>query len=399
MKTFEKRLSYITILTIIVFLFVTYSCKDEAIDAEYKVTIISNGGTNIAPVFVKGGEQIPANKLYPNPIVNDGGTFITWCIDPGLQTEFDFKTPVTEDMTLYAKWFYKTFAISFVMNGADSKADIQVIEGRYLVLANPTYAGFVFVNWYENSEMTKLANLKDPIIANKTLYAKWLAPSPSSWFSIDGAGTLTSCNPPAGTTIVVIPEGVKAIPAWFILANGLNAPGKPGFPTGKNIKEFILPESLETIGMGAFKFAGITTIKIPSKVKVLESVVFQGCSQLTSFTFASNSELEKVASTDGNDPVIEATALESIIFPASLKYVGKYTLAGCTALKIVTFERTESPVIFYTYLSGGGVWLFGGYFPVKIRVPNNIKGSFTAEMRKVMADYEYGKMSGITEGY
>lgn len=74
-------------------------------------------------------------------------------------------------------------------------------------------------------------------------------------------------------------------------------------------------------------------------------------------------------------------------------------MSGCTALKTVTFERSESPVLFYDYLPGGGVWLFGGYFPAKIAVPSSIKESFIAEMRNVMQDYEFEKMSGIVEGY
>ena len=400
MKKFINKYSLLTVCVLIIsFLSLISSCKNNEPIIEYKVTLISNGGTNIAPILVRNGELIPKNKLYPNPIVNDGGKFITWCTDQTLQNEFDFKTPITKNITLYAKWFYNTFTISFIMNGADAKPDIQIVEGKYLVLDKPTLAGNNFVNWYVDVELTKLFDFSVPIIENKTLYVRWVKQSPSSWFTIDGNGLLTSCNPPEGTTVVVIPDVVKAIPAWFVLANGLNEPGKPGFLTGKNIKEFILPDSLETIGEGAFKFAGITSINIPSKVKVLESVVFEGCSSLTSLTFAPNSHLVSLKSSDGNDAVVGASSLEAISFPPSLVNVGKYTLKGCSSLKIVTFERSESPVLFNTFLPGGGVWLFNGYFPTKIRVPNNVKGAFEVEMRKVMQDYEFGKMVDIIEGY
>lgn len=399
MKLSIKRRELLTFLSTIVVLLTLLSCKKSEEETVYKVTLISNGGTNIAPVMVTKGQPLPKKKLSPNPIVSDGGTFVTWYEDAEFIKEFDFNTPITKDITLYAKWYYKTFKISFVMNGAAAKADVDIVEGKYLTADKPVYAGFVFVNWYEDAGMTKPFNFNEPVTADKTLYARWVTPSPAGWFSIDANGVLVGCAPPAGTTTVVVPDGVKVIPAWFILANGLNAPGKPGFPTGKDIKEFVLPESLESIGEGAFKYAGITTITIPIKVKVLEPVSFEGCSDLKNFNFAANSTLERIKSNDNNNPVIEAAALTTISFPASLKFVGKYTLSGCNALKVVTFERSASPVIFDTFLPGGGVWLFGGYFPAKIRMPSTVADPFVAEMRKTMGDYEFEKMKGALEGY
>jgi len=396
----KKHSSIAEFAMIIFLLLLASSCKNNEPLVSYKVTIISNGGTNIAPIMVNAGELLPKNKLYPDPIVNDGGQFIAWCTDPDLQNEFNFNTPITNNLTLYAKWFYTTFTISFVMNGADPKDSEKVIQGKYLAMPNkPTLNGSVFIGWYEDALFSSPFNFNQPILTDKTLYVRWEKQSPSSWFTIDGNGLLTSCVPPDGTTVVVIPSNVKAIPAWFVLANGLNEPGKPGFATGKNIKEFILPDSLESIGEGAFKFAGITAINIPAKIAVLESVVFEGCSSLKTITFAQNSQLQRLKSSDGNDAVIEAGALESVSFPPSLTYVGKYTMKGCTALKTVTFERSASPVVFDTFLAGGGVWLFDGYFPTKIKMPNNVKANFLTEMRKVMQDYEYGKMAEIVEGY
>lgn len=399
MKLSIKRRELLTFLSTIMVLLTLLSCKKSEVETVYKVTLISNGGTNIAPVMVTKGQPLPKKKLSPNPIVSDGGTFITWYEDAEFKKEFDFNTPITKDITLYAKWYYKTFKISFVMNGAAAKADVDIVEGKYLTVDKPVYAGFVFVNWYEDAGMTKPFNFNEPVTADKTLYARWVTPSPAGWFSIDANGVLVGCVPPAGTATVVVPDGVKAIPAWFILANGLNAPGKPGFPTGKDIKEFVLPESLESIGEGAFKYAGITTITIPAKVKVLEPVSFEGCSDLKNFSFAVNSSLERIKGNDNNNPVIEAAALTTISFPASLKFVGKYTLSGCNALTVVTFERSASPVIFDTFLPGGGVWLFGGYFPAKIRMPSTVVDPFVAEMRKTMGDYEFEKMKGALEGY
>lgn len=114
-KTITKQSIYLILALLSV---LTYSCKDESVDLFYTVTIISNGGTNYAPIQVKAGDVIPLNKLYPAPIINDGGTFLYWSSDFNLESEFDFNTPITDNITLYANWYYKTFKISFEMNGA-----------------------------------------------------------------------------------------------------------------------------------------------------------------------------------------------------------------------------------------------------------------------------------------
>src|SRR5690606_10090286 len=178
---------------------ITYSCKKNTPSLEHKITFIVNGGTNIASVLVKDGQLLPKSRVYPDPIVSDGGTFISWYSDEDLQTELDFNKPVTEDLVLYAKWFYNTFTVSFVMNEAGDKSDVEVKEGKPIELDKPVYNGFIFINWYEDAEFSKPFNVNEPINENKKIYARWLEESPAAWFDIDNDGVLTRCSPPDGT--------------------------------------------------------------------------------------------------------------------------------------------------------------------------------------------------------
>ncbi|SDD71510.1 InlB B-repeat-containing protein [Niabella drilacis] len=374
-------------------------CKKQSDVPLFTVSIESNGGMNIAPVKVRSGERIPLNRLFPDPIIADGGKFGGWFADAGLKDSFNFDTPVTGNLTLYAKWIYPLHRVTFRMNGGGAIDPVDVIEGRTLSLQKPGREGYVFVGWYADEGLTNIYNMNTKIVSDLTLYARWVQPSPQGWFNIDAAGNLLSCAPPEGTTTVVIPEGVKTIPDWFVLANGLNQPGKPGFPSGKAVKEFILPESVEKIGTGAFKFAAITSIILPPGIKQLDPVSFEQCDQLIQFAFAANSQLEKLVSNASNEAVISSASLKTISFPPSLQYIGKYTLNGCSALQSVTFERASSPVIINDYLPGGGVWLFGGYFPGSVRVPEEVRQAFLAGIRLVMQDYEYGQWAGILQGY
>ena len=70
------------------------------VEKTFTVTFDSNGGSAVASQTVKEGEKAakPANPT------RDGYTFEDWFADEALKTAYDFNTPVTSDITLYADW-------------------------------------------------------------------------------------------------------------------------------------------------------------------------------------------------------------------------------------------------------------------------------------------------------
>ena len=66
----------------------------------YTVTFNSYGGSSISPIPVPHGTTITA----PTPPTSDYGTFDTWYSDSGRTVPYVFSTPVTGNITLYAKW-------------------------------------------------------------------------------------------------------------------------------------------------------------------------------------------------------------------------------------------------------------------------------------------------------
>ena len=64
------------------------------------MTFDSNGGSAVTTQTVKESEQ--ATK--PTAPTKTGYTFKGWYTDAELTTVYDFNTPVTKDITLYAKW-------------------------------------------------------------------------------------------------------------------------------------------------------------------------------------------------------------------------------------------------------------------------------------------------------
>ena len=73
---------------------VTYTAKD------YTVTYESNGGSTVPSQTVKYNET--ANK--PADPTRSGYTFAGWYTEEKLTNKYDFATPVTGNITLYAKW-------------------------------------------------------------------------------------------------------------------------------------------------------------------------------------------------------------------------------------------------------------------------------------------------------
>ena len=66
----------------------------------HTVTFNSNGGTEIAPKEVVSGVKIKA----PSTPTKDKYIFRGWYEDSTFNKEFDFNTPITSDITLYANW-------------------------------------------------------------------------------------------------------------------------------------------------------------------------------------------------------------------------------------------------------------------------------------------------------
>jgi uncharacterized repeat protein (TIGR02543 family) len=67
----------------------------------YTVSFVGNGGPDIESQSI----AYMGRAIYPTTPNRDNYLFRRWCIDQELQTEYDFATPITENITLYAEWY------------------------------------------------------------------------------------------------------------------------------------------------------------------------------------------------------------------------------------------------------------------------------------------------------
>ena len=139
---------------------------------KYTVTFDSYGGTPVPPAQeVEYG--LTATK--PDDPTLKGYTFAFWYLGDDEQnaTAYDFNTPVTENITLTAKWNINKYTVTFNSYGGTPVPPAQEVE--YGLTATepataPTKTGYTFDGWYLGDEKY---DFSDAVEQNITLYANW----------------------------------------------------------------------------------------------------------------------------------------------------------------------------------------------------------------------------------
>ena len=125
----------------------------------YTVTFQSEGGSEVA-------SQIRANTPADQPAdpTKEGYTFIGWYNG---ESEWNFETPVTADLTLTAKWQINQYTITFDTAGGSEVPSITQDYGTAITPpAAPTRTGYTFAGWDREIPTTMPAG-------DMTITARW----------------------------------------------------------------------------------------------------------------------------------------------------------------------------------------------------------------------------------
>lgn len=125
----------------------------------YTVTFQSEGGSEVA-------SQIRANAPAARPAdpTKEGHTFIGWYNG---ESEWNFETPVTEKLTLTAKWQINRYTITFKLENGGQDIVIKQDYGTAITApANPTKTGYTFAGWDKTIPSTMPAG-------DMTITARW----------------------------------------------------------------------------------------------------------------------------------------------------------------------------------------------------------------------------------
>ena len=151
-----------------------YGKFEEITLPSYTVTFDTDEGSAIDPVNVYEGETV----AKPKDPVKEGFEFAGWYKDSEHTEEFDFDTPITGNITLYAKWD-PLIKVTFVANGGQVFLGDEEVNYIYLkpdsLLPELTVQkkGHNFVGWFSDPDLTEAFDLETPISEEITLYAAW----------------------------------------------------------------------------------------------------------------------------------------------------------------------------------------------------------------------------------
>ncbi len=302
----------------------------------YTVTFDSYGGTPVPPVQeVEYG--LTATK--PADPTLKGYTFAFWYLGEDEQnaTAYDFDTPVTENITLTAKWNINKYTVAFNTDGGTPVPPAQEVEYGHTATkpVEPTLKGYTFDGWYLGDEKY---DFSAAVEQNITLTAKWHV----TLHNIYAYARLNSYFAPLTTS---------------------------EFDTPVTLNE----ATLSRLGLGSYNSLGYISIG---------SFTFDAMPLTSDLYFGDDAELSAVAEKLATDIALETGVsdkiAEKIAWTALYKTVNEedmapgypaeagYQLSGNLNLASVTFragaENVENmPAVNYTY-DDGAIVFFVFYF-------------------------------------
>ena len=101
----------VVIVAVAAFLMLLMACNPETPVQYHKVTYIGADGNVMETHDVENGKtDIPPQE---NP-TNVGHEFISWSLSEDGKSIYDFKTPVTGELTLYPVWKIESYKVTYI---------------------------------------------------------------------------------------------------------------------------------------------------------------------------------------------------------------------------------------------------------------------------------------------
>ena len=221
-----------------------------------------------------------------------------------------------------------------------NKATTYTIESETITLSDGYYINADFVEWRKGDK--KITQIPKGSHGEITLTAVWNMYDVMLELSSNGKSyTVTGKN--VDKTNIVIQPAYKGIPVTNIADEAFK---------NENIVSITIPDSVTSIGNGAFKgCSSLTSIRIPNRVKSIGKNAFSDCYHLVEVYNLSSVNITKGSSDNG--------------------YVGYYALGVYTDKDAPSKLTRENDFVIYT---DGKVKTLVGYFGSKteIVIPNRV---------------------------
>lgn len=189
----------------------------------FTVTFETNGGSEIEPQVVQAG----TNATKPDDPIKDDYIFKGWYSNSELTSTYNFLTPVTSDITIYAKWEVAVHTVTFITNGGPEITPQEVNDGECAIKpTDPVRGSYAFVGKDINTDSSQYYGYET-----------------DAGFSLDKYGTNYLCNKTA------IPGEIVSVSLYTFSCQKISITYNVGFATTQL-------SGRSTAGGGSYELAG-----------------------------------------------------------------------------------------------------------------------------------------------
>ncbi len=269
--------------------------------------------------------SVPAQRIapgekatMPSPPLRDGYTLYGWYTDPDFTTPYDFDTPVTSNVTLYALWSVSDPVFRFT-----NINDVVYVSGfkySYIPYENATLPATddegnvvtgIYVGAFQGNE-----NLQNVTIPDS--YTKIFS---SAFENCIALRSVTFSGAGLQTIEELAFSGCEELTTVEFGGEGLTTIGASAFYGCTKLNTIDIPNSVSKIGVSAFQDCKSLNInKLPNSLKIIEMLSFAG----TAITSIDLTGVEAIY----NQAFWGATNLTEIKNPDSLLTVGSYVFGS-----------------------------------------------------------------------